>query len=199
MLNIFHFYLGLCFQWGQCGLSAHVGHQGHTGGVWKRQCVRFSLNHINVFVGAGGTLAHNSRPRDTSCLQYLTGLTGRIESFNFRATADNHLNNQQYLKQSLPSFDSINDQQTLLLQVLGVHKTGETKQGNLCNKTLMDVISHLHSAKQEGIKAWVISWILKRQQLNSFWNFCFYVFCLLLPFVALLATAGFSHLTEKVA
>ncbi len=100
----------------------------------------------------GGALAHNFRPRDTSCLQYLTGLTGRIESFNFRATADNHLNNQQYLKQSLPSFDSINDQQNLLLQVLSVHKTGETKQGNLCKKTPMAVIFHRHPAKQEGIK-----------------------------------------------
>ncbi len=35
------------------------------------------------------------RPRDTSCLQFHTGLTGRIETFNFNANNDNHLNNQQ--------------------------------------------------------------------------------------------------------
>ncbi len=32
---------------------------------------------------------------DTSCLQFMTGLTGRIESFNFDEVGDNHLNNQQ--------------------------------------------------------------------------------------------------------
>ena len=36
-----------------------------------------------------------SSPRDESCLQFLTGLAGRIETFNFDALGDNHLNNQQ--------------------------------------------------------------------------------------------------------
>jgi hypothetical protein len=35
------------------------------------------------------------RPPDT-CLQYLTGLTGRITTFNYASTTDNHLNNQVY-------------------------------------------------------------------------------------------------------
>ncbi len=31
----------------------------------------------------------------TDCLQYHTGTQGRIETFNFRAMNDNHLNNQR--------------------------------------------------------------------------------------------------------
>ncbi len=35
-------------------------------------------------------------PRDSCCIQYLTGCTGRIMTFNFDNVNDNHLNNQQY-------------------------------------------------------------------------------------------------------
>ena len=35
-----------------------------------------------------------SRP-DPGCLQYHTGLTGRMTSFNFIPTSDNHLRNQK--------------------------------------------------------------------------------------------------------
>ena len=37
----------------------------------------------------------NPSSAPSGCLQFETGLTGRIETFNFSPTADNHLNNQQ--------------------------------------------------------------------------------------------------------
>ena len=39
--------------------------------------------------------SNSNRPTDSSCLQYLTGYTGRIQTFNYANTADNHLNEQQ--------------------------------------------------------------------------------------------------------
>ena len=36
-----------------------------------------------------------SRPRNNCCLQYHTGCTGRIQTFNYGNSNDNHLNNQQ--------------------------------------------------------------------------------------------------------
>ena len=41
-----------------------------------------------------------SRP-DPGCLQYHTGLTGRLTSFNFLPTTDNHLSNQKYVWKSV--------------------------------------------------------------------------------------------------
>ncbi|TRY80437.1 hypothetical protein TCAL_04733, partial [Tigriopus californicus] len=35
-------------------------------------------------------------PNGCGCLQYLTGLTGRLTTFNFMPTNDNHLANQEY-------------------------------------------------------------------------------------------------------
>ena len=47
-----------------------------------------------------------SRP-DPGCLQYHTGLTGRLTSFNFLPTTDNHLSNQKYVWKSV-KFSSLN-------------------------------------------------------------------------------------------
>lgn len=47
-----------------------------------------------VFFFSSSSLPFAGSPPDT-CLQYHTGLMGRIETFNYQATGDNHLNNQQ--------------------------------------------------------------------------------------------------------
>ena len=44
---------------------------------------------------------------DPGCLQYHTGLTGRLTSFNFLPTNDNHLSNQKYVWKSV-KFWSLN-------------------------------------------------------------------------------------------
>ncbi len=51
------------------------------------------------------TLKTNSRPPN-GCLQYHTGLTGRITTFNFTPAASNHLNNQEYSTNNLKVFNN---------------------------------------------------------------------------------------------
>ncbi len=83
-----------------------VRHQGHPGRVQQRQRVSNgsapqTCNRGTFFLKAEAQkkppffLRIPHSPRDRSCLQYRTGITGRVESFNFQATGDNHLNDQR--------------------------------------------------------------------------------------------------------
>ncbi len=71
-----------------------VGHQGLTD--WVQQCKQVRQKKV---AKNGWPLIFFSRPPNT-CLQYQTGLTGRIETFNFANTNENHLNNQKYVRKA---------------------------------------------------------------------------------------------------
>ncbi len=54
-----------------------------------------SRHPVSVFFFFSLSLMGQQNSPPETCLQYMTGLTGRIETFNFRSTTDNHLNNQE--------------------------------------------------------------------------------------------------------